>query len=61
VAWNPPSTWTIVPVVAGNQSDISAQQAFAAGPASLRSQPSGARWGHPELPRDLIEMARVVP
>src|SRR5919107_4450505 len=42
-AWYPPSTWTISPVVAGNQSDSSAQIARAAGTWSLRSQPSGAR------------------
>ena len=31
MACTPPSTWTISPVVAGNQSDSSATQAFAAG------------------------------
>jgi hypothetical protein len=43
MACTPPSTCTISPVVAGNQSDSRAAQAFAAGTASLTSQPSGAR------------------
>src|SRR5439155_22162826 len=43
MAWYPPSTCTISPVVAGNQSDSSARQARAAGSWSPRSQPSGAR------------------
>ena len=43
IAWTPPSTWIISPVVAGNQSDSSAQQARAVGSASRTSQPSGAR------------------
>src|SRR5690606_25599898 len=42
-AWAPPSTWTISPVVAGNQSDSSATQARATGSGSRTSQPSGAR------------------
>src|SRR3954453_2564748 len=43
MAWTPPSTCSISPVVAGNQSESSAQQARAVGSASLTSQPSGAR------------------
>src|SRR4051794_38537286 len=46
MAWYPPSTWMISPVVAGNQSDSSARQARAAGSWSDRSQPSGARSVH---------------
>ena len=42
-AWTPPSTWTISPVVAGNQSESSATQARAVGSGSAMSQPSGAR------------------
>src|SRR2546421_716041 len=41
--WYPPSTCTISPVVAGNQSDSRARTAFAAARWSVRSQPSGAR------------------
>ena len=44
-AWAPPSTWTISPVVAGNQSDSSATQARAAARCRSMSQPSGARLG----------------
>src|SRR4029450_2266594 len=43
VAWKPPSTCTISPVVAGNKSDSSAQIALAVGSWSALSQPSGAR------------------
>src|SRR5690606_5853074 len=43
IAWAPPSTWTISPVVAGNQSDSSATQARATGSGSRTSQPRGAR------------------
>ena len=43
VEWNPPSTWTISPVVAGNQSHSRATHALATGSGSLMSQPSGAR------------------
>jgi len=43
IACAPPSTCTISPVVAGNQSDSSATHPRAAGSALLRSQPSGAR------------------
>src|SRR5690625_281118 len=43
IAWTPPSTWIISPVVAGNQSDNSAHTARAVGSASLTSQPKGAR------------------
>src|SRR5690606_579359 len=46
VEWNPPSTCTISPVVAGNQSDSRATTARAAGSGSVMSQPSGARFGH---------------
>src|SRR5581483_7174531 len=45
-AWYPPSTWTISPVVAGNQSDSSATHARATGEASDVSHPSGARASH---------------
>ena len=45
--WKPPSTWTISPVVIGNQSDSRATQARATASASaLTSQPSGARSSH---------------
>src|SRR5690606_37932345 len=47
IAWTPPSTWTISPVVAGNQSDSSAATARAVGSGSDTSQPSGARSGQP--------------
>ena len=43
MACTPPSTCTISPVVAGNQSDSSATQARAAGSGSVRSQPIGDR------------------
>src|SRR5581483_2130892 len=43
MAWYPPSTWTISPVVAGNQSDSRATQARATGSGSVIDQPSGAR------------------
>ena len=46
MAWKPPSTWMISPVVAGNQSDRSATQALAIGSALRVSQPSGARSFH---------------
>src|SRR6478672_5913876 len=46
IAWTPPSTWTISPVVAGNQSDINAAHAWAAGTALLTSHPRGARVFH---------------
>ena len=42
-ACTPPSTCTISPVVAGNQSDSSAAHARAAGSGSVIDQPSGAR------------------
>src|SRR5688500_16053717 len=45
-AWNPPSTWRISPVVAGNQSESNATQARPTGVGSLRSQPRGARDVH---------------
>ena len=45
-AWKPPSTCTISPVVAGNQSDRSATTALAAGSRSRTSHPSGARSAH---------------
>jgi len=47
MAWTPPSTWTISPVVAGNQSDNRATQARATGSASLTSHRAGRarpRW-----------------
>ena len=43
MAWYPPSTCTISPVVAGKKSLSSATVARATGSGSLRSQPSGAR------------------
>src|SRR5439155_22252501 len=43
MAWKPPSTWSISPVVAGNQSDIRATQAWATGSGLVTLQPSGAR------------------
>src|SRR5262250_3639708 len=43
IACTPPSTCTISPVVAGNQSESRATHARAAGSWLLRSQPSGAR------------------
>src|SRR5665213_871716 len=43
MAWTPPSTWMISPVVLGNQSESSATIARAAGSASLTSQVIGAR------------------
>ncbi len=46
MAWKPPSTWTISPVVAGNQSESSATHALAVGTASVTSQPSGAFSDH---------------
>ena len=47
MAWKPPSTWTISPVVFGNQSDSRATHALATASASARtSQPSGARSSH---------------
>src|SRR4029078_1206466 len=39
-AWTPPSTWTISPVVAGNQSDRSATHALATGSGSVIAHPS---------------------
>ena len=39
VAWKPPSTWIISPVVLGNRSDSRATQARATGSGSLTSQP----------------------
>src|SRR3954451_17048242 len=45
-AWNPPSTWTISPVVAGNQSDSRATTALPEGSVSVTDQPSGARPSH---------------
>ncbi len=42
MACTPPSTWKTEAVLAGNQSDSSATQAFAVGSGSETSQPSGA-------------------
>ena len=52
-AWTPPSTWTISPVVAGNQPLSRATTALAAGSGSSTSQVSGARLGPGLL--DLVE------
>ena len=62
IAWKPPSTCTISPVVAGNQSESRATQAFAAGSASLTSQPSGDRLPHSSSKRSKpgIDFAAVV-
>src|SRR4029077_20016658 len=46
IAWKPPSTWMISPVVAGKKSDSSAHTARAVGSWSFSSQPSGARVLH---------------
>ena len=46
MAWKPPSTWIIEPVVAGNQSDSSATVDRATAEESSTSQPSGARSSH---------------
>ena len=46
MAWNPPSTWMISPVVCGNQSDSSATVLRATPAESFTSQPSGARSSH---------------
>src|SRR4029077_13223145 len=46
MAWTPPSTWTISPVVAGNQSDSNAATARATGSGSPMSHPNAARADH---------------
>ena len=65
-AWKPPSTWTISPVVAGNQSESSATTALPAGSVSVTDHPSGARasqassnWALPGM--DFIAMLRSGP
>src|SRR5919112_6625636 len=65
-AWNPPSTCTISPVVAGNQSESRATTALPAGSVSVTDQPSGARDSHASsnclLPGiDFIAMLRSGP
>src|SRR5699024_7698507 len=62
VEWKPPSTWTISPVVAGNQSESRATMALPAGVASVWSQPRGARSLHmsSRVPKPGIEVAAVV-
>src|SRR5699024_5683374 len=62
VEWKPPSTWTLSPVVAGNQSEGGATMALRAGVASVWSQPRGARALDmcPTDPKPGIEGAAVV-
>src|SRR4029077_9174094 len=46
MAWKPPSTWTISPVVAGKKSESRATTPFAVGVWSFSSQPRGERSLH---------------
>src|SRR6478609_1804649 len=46
IAWKPPSTWMISPVVAGKKSESRATTACAVGEWLVSSQPSGARSFH---------------
>ena len=61
-AWKPPSTMTIEPVVAGNQSDSSAHRVLATGVGSEVSQPSGAALVPAVLqsPKPGIDLAAMV-
>ncbi len=61
-ACTPPSTCTISPVVAGNQSDSSATQARAAASGLAMSQPSGARCAHTSsnFSKPGIDLAAIV-
>src|SRR5664279_3701356 len=61
-AWNPPSTITIEPLVAGNRSDSSATAALATGVGSEVSQPSGARPVQPfsRSPKPGMDLAAIV-
>src|SRR5699024_6367473 len=66
IAWTPPSTWMISPVVAGTQSESSAATARAVGSGLSTSHPSGARSGQapcisPNPGIDLAAGARVGP
>ena len=61
IAWKPPSTWRISPVIARARSESRKQTAPATGPASSVSQPSGACFCHasascakPGMPRAAI-------
>ena len=47
MAWYPPSTWRISPVIPDAQSDRRNTAAFATGVGSPVSHPSGARSPHP--------------
>src|SRR5699024_12723168 len=62
IAWTPPSTWMISPVVAGNQSESRAATARAVGSGLSTSHPSGARSGQaPSIsPNPGIDLAAVV-
>ena len=66
IAWYPPSTWIIDPVVAGNQSDSSATVERATADASFTSHPSGARPSQVSSKRekpgiDFAAMVRIGP
>ena len=61
IAWKPPSTWRISPVIARAWSERRKQTVLATGPASSVSHPSGACFAHasascekPGMPRAAI-------